>query len=225
MSKKKKKNATRKTTSVTKNKITKNIKKKEHKKVSDEEFLAVFNNITKRLVYKFKFGYHDIDDMKQQAAVFAVEGLEKYDHKRPLENFLWTHIRNRLFNFKRDNYQRPDKPCLKCPLYQPNNPAGDCKEHRDKTNCDMYKSWFTRNNNKKNIMQPTYIDGNEPPASNDLLQHLDNKELVEQIEDLLPVKYRDLFLKLVHGSKICKSEKFKVQNYIKKHILNKINKD
>ena len=40
--------------------------------------------------------------MKQQAAIFALEGLEKYDNKRPLENFLWTHVRNRLFNYKRE---------------------------------------------------------------------------------------------------------------------------
>jgi DNA-directed RNA polymerase specialized sigma subunit len=87
--------------------------------VSEEEFLTVLDNISKRLGHKFKFGYHNFDDMKQQAAIFALEGLEKYDKKRPLENFLWTHVRNRLFNYKRDNYQRPDKPCLSCPLYDP----------------------------------------------------------------------------------------------------------
>ena len=74
------------------------------KKVTDEAFLEALNIVTKRLVYKFKFGYHEIEDMKQQAAVFAIEALEKYDHKRPLENFLWVHVRNRLFNFKRDNF-------------------------------------------------------------------------------------------------------------------------
>ena len=29
-------------------------------KVSEEDFLIVLENISKRLVHKFKFGYHDI---------------------------------------------------------------------------------------------------------------------------------------------------------------------
>ena len=75
--------------------------------------------------------------MKQQAAIFALEGLEKYDNKRPLENFLWTHVRNRLFNYKRDNYQRPDKPCLSCVFYDAHcaTSTNQCNEYDDKTNC------------------------------------------------------------------------------------------
>ncbi|NDC96549.1 sigma-70 family RNA polymerase sigma factor, partial [bacterium] len=87
--------------------------------VDESDFLNIVNIITKKLAYKFKFGYHDIEDMHQQIIIFAIEGLKNYDHKRPLENFLWTHVRNRLFNYKRDNYQRPNKPCLTCPLYDP----------------------------------------------------------------------------------------------------------
>jgi len=54
--------------------------------VNEEEFLTVLENISKRLAYKFNFGYHSIEDMKQQAAIFALEGLKKYDNSRPLEN-------------------------------------------------------------------------------------------------------------------------------------------
>jgi len=90
---------------MTKKKKT-NPKKTLKNKVTEEEFLRVLDNISKRLGHKFKFGYHDFDDMKQQASIFALEGLEKYDNSRPLENFLWTHVRNRLFNYKRNNYQK-----------------------------------------------------------------------------------------------------------------------
>ena len=44
--------------------------------VSEQEFLIVLENISKRLGHKFKFGYHSYEDMKQQAAIFALEGLE-----------------------------------------------------------------------------------------------------------------------------------------------------
>lgn len=51
--------------------------------VTEEDFLKVLDNISKRLGHKFRFGYHDFEDMKQQAAIFAMEGLEKYDNTRP----------------------------------------------------------------------------------------------------------------------------------------------
>jgi len=44
--------------------------------------------------------------------------LEKFDPDKgnSLDSFLWIHARNRLHNFKRDNYSRLDKPCFNCPL-------------------------------------------------------------------------------------------------------------
>ncbi len=193
--------------------------------VSEEDFLNTLDIITKKLVYKFKFGYHDIDDMKQQAAIFALEGLEKYDHSRPLENFLWTHVRNRLFNYKRDHYQRPDKPCLSCPLYRPNNGESDCSQFKDKMNCNAYKIWFTRNNSKKNIMKPGYIDNSDPQQSSDFINEISNQEIIDYLEDNLPTKYREIYLKLKHGAKISKNDKTKLQNYIKNNILPNFKKD
>jgi len=193
-----------------------------HNQVSQEEFLTVLDNISKRLCYKFKFAYHDINDMKQQAAIFALEGLEKYDHSRPLENFLWTHVRNRLFNYKRDNYQRPDKPCLTCPLYRPNNADGlDCSEFNDKFNCHAYRSWFQRNNNKKGIIQPSYIENTDPANDKDFVDHISDQQLIDYIENNLPIKYRSTYLKIKYGNKVAKNDKIKLQKYIKKKILKK----
>ena len=52
--------------------------------VSETELLRVIDVISKKLAYKFKFGYHEIEDMKQQISIFAIEGLKNYDHKRPI---------------------------------------------------------------------------------------------------------------------------------------------
>ena len=64
--------------------------------MSESQLIQIINNIANRLAGKFKFGYHDLEDMKQQARLFAWEGLEHYDGVRPLENFLWTHVRMRV---------------------------------------------------------------------------------------------------------------------------------
>jgi hypothetical protein len=185
-------------------------------KVSESEFLEVLDNISKRLVHKFKFGYHDIDDMKQQAAIFALEGLEKYDNSRPLENFLWTHVRNRLFNYKRNNYQRPDKPCLNCPLYDPTyrNSTSQCSKYSNKKNCELYAAWSNRNENKKNIMQPSYIDY-DIEHKNDLEHLIQNNEIIKFLDENIHADYREYYLRLKHGEKLNKSKLTKLQKHIK----------
>jgi hypothetical protein len=198
----------------------KKIKKKTNQKVDENELLKVIDIISKKLAYKFKFGYHDIEDMKQQIWIFALEGLDNYDHKRPLENFLWTHVRNRLFNYKRDNYQRPDKPCLTCPLYDPNlsSSFSGCKQYDDKNDCDLYSVWLKRNDTKKNLMYLTTIDEIKDYASTffcNTTQNIDNNEILQILDEKLNDDYRIIYLKLKTGSKVNKSDQEKLSAKIK----------
>jgi DNA-directed RNA polymerase specialized sigma24 family protein len=191
--------------------------------VTEEDFLKVLDNISKRLAYKFKFGYHDFDDMKQQAAIFAIEGLQKYDQKRPLENFLWTHVRNRLFNYKRNNYQRPDKPCLSCPLYDKHcsSSKSQCLQYSNKNDCELYASWSNRNENKKNIMKPKSIhhddENNDTPIPDkyDTNLLLQNQEIINFLDDHIVIaEYREIYLKLKHGVKVNKPLLDKLKSHI-----------
>lgn len=192
-----------------------------HPKVTEQEFVEVWEKISKKLGYKFRFGYHSHEDMKQQAAIFALEGLKNYDNKRPLENFLWTHVRNRLFNYKRDNYQRPDKPCLTCPFFKPNSPKhhSECSEFSSKNDCELYSSWLKRNDTKKNIMKPIGIDNisenNREILSDPLLHNITNKEIIKIIDQNISIKNRPIFLKLLGGSKVPKIEINKLIQEIK----------
>ena len=192
--------------------------------VSEEEFLRVLDNISKRLGHKFKFGYHDFDDMKQQAAIFAMEGLEKYDNSRPLENFLWTHVRNRLFNYKRNNYQRPDKPCFTCPLFDKAYKCSNnqCSKYENKQDCDLYAAWSKRNETKKNIVQPSYIDDDNSHTCkiNDISTLIQNQEIIDFLDNNIKNEYREYYLKLKHGIKIPKQQLTKLQNYIVKLMEN-----
>lgn len=199
----------------------KKISLKNNKKVSEEEFLQVLDNITKRLAHKFKFGYHNVEDMKQQAAIFALEGLKNYDHNRPLENFLWTHVRNRLFNFKRNNYQRPDKPCLTCPLYDPAYKVSNnqCSQFLDKKDCELYASWSKRNEAKKNIAKPSCVE--DLSLLSGPQQTIDNNEIINFLDTNIKAEYRDSYLKLKHNNKINKSDLIKLQKHIKELMENK----
>lgn len=186
--------------------------------VTTEEFLLVLENITKRLANKFRFAYHTTEDMKQQAAIFALEGLQNYDKKRPLENFLWTHVRNRLFNYKRNNYQRPDKPCFSCPFFDQHCKLSinQCEQYSNKQDCELYASWSKRNEAKKNIIQPGYLENTNHlcPSSKDNL--LENKELINLLDQYIHSDYREIYLKLKHGYKINKVDMKKLKNHILK---------
>lgn len=208
---------------MTKKKKKKTVPKKQT--ISESELLTVIDNISKKLAYKFKFGYHDIEDMKQQISIFAIEGLKNYDYKRPLENFLWTHVRNRLFNYKRDNYRRPDKPCYSCPLFDSKNSL--CTKYSNKNDCDLYYTWSQRNDNKKNLMHLTTIDeiknyGSVFSSDDDsFFNFISNKEIIDIIENNLIDHNRMTYLRLKSGAKVSKAEKEElleiIQQILKDH--------
>ena len=189
------------------------------KKIKEEDFLEALENISKKLIYKFKFGYHEIEDMKQQAAIFALEGLENYDSSRPLENFLWTHVRNRLFNFKRDNYYRPDNVCVGCPFFDPEfkKSTNQCSKFINKNDCSIYSQCEVRNATKKNIMQPTDIDSVDHTHHNPnhTIDILSNNEIIDIIENNIHKKYRETYLKLKGGTKVLKQDLVQLQEHIK----------
>jgi hypothetical protein len=199
MSKKKKK--------VTKKKNHQTLNQSNLYGVDENEFLKAVDKISKKLIYKFKFGYHEAEDMRQQAIIFALQGLKNYDKKRPLENFLWTHVRNRLFNYKRDNYQRPDKPCLTCPFFKKNCglQEHDCEKYNDKNNCSLYTNWLSKNEAKKNIMKPLYID-NDEYLSVSFLDNIKNKEIFDKIDKHISIRHRQIYLNVLHGCKVSKKD-------------------
>jgi DNA-directed RNA polymerase specialized sigma24 family protein len=189
--------------------------------ITEEEFVEVVKKITQKLSYKFKFGYHEVEDMRQQATIFALEALDRYDKSRPLENFLWTHVRNRLFNYKRDNYQRPDKPCLSCPLYDPKLKCSTsgCTDFSNKSDCDLYRQWEERNTRKKNLVQMSgQINEETLTDSKDLFDNISNQEIMELLDTKLTYQYREIYLKIKNGEKVLSSDVNKLKTEILKII-------
>lgn len=197
--------------------------------MTENEVIEIIDKVARGLAPIFRFGYHTIEDMRQQAKIIAIEGLDKYDATRPLENFLWTHVRNRLYNFKRDNYERPDKPCLNCPLnaYDPGLKYSDsgCKLHHQLINCGPYSQWYNRNAPKRNLMNPTDIDNiNDEKEKNtkvndESLEAVDTKVVFDVIDKYLPINMREDYIKLKYGIKIPKKRKDEIIESIRS-ILN-----
>lgn len=182
--------------------------KKTKKQIDEKDLILAIDNISKKLAYKFRFGYHNVEDMQQQISIFAIEGLEKYDYERPLENFLWTHVRNRLYNFKRDNYQRPDRPCNTCEFLD--RSSGDelnnCTKFCDKNDCELYKNWLQRNSVKKNLMYLNTVENLRDYAGKSSSANGDNKELFRILDEELTDEARTTYLKIKFGSVVYKKE-------------------
>ena len=76
------------------------------KKLTQEQILETITRVAKRLSPKYVFGYFDREDIEQEAILMGYDALTRWDGIRPLENFVYTHINNRLKTFMRDNYYR-----------------------------------------------------------------------------------------------------------------------
>lgn len=171
--------------------------------MTEEEFLETVEKVVNRLAHKFRFGFYDIDDIKQEATVIAIESLEKYDSARPLENFLSVHLRRRLINLKRNIYycRKPDTD--------------------DPQKLDL---WEKTNAAKQNLICPINIGNVDDEQEqrmrmdSDILGDLAEKEIIEIIEDNMPMFIWTDYLRYKSGASLPKEKKQKVIDMIKKII-------
>jgi RNA polymerase sigma factor (sigma-70 family) len=79
------------------------------KKMTEQQVIDQINIVVNRIASKYTFHGYEVDDIKQEAFIICMDALDRYDQKRPLENFLSVHLSNRLKNFIRDNYYTKDE--------------------------------------------------------------------------------------------------------------------
>lgn len=180
------------------------------KGISEDDFVNIVADIAKKLSYKFRFGYFDNLDITQESYVFALDALDRYDSSRPLPNFLYVHIRNRLMNLKRNNYTRINPPCDTCPLGAYIKCNDECTEYNDKMECGFYSSWFNRNTARKNLITPINLDGVNDDGENNMKVHddigdmLDRKYIISILDANMPHHVRRDYLKMKHDVTIPK---------------------
>lgn len=199
------------------NKSTNNISSLDN--LTEDEVVEIIDKVAKRLAARFKFGYHEVQDIEQQARLIAWEGMKNYDGVRPLENYLWVHVRNRLFNFKRDNYFRPYGPCEKCGKYNKNTNV--CADHDELNECLLHQQWQLRNMAKLNLIYPiefSCVDDNHENNMHDKVYTENcvlNNELKAILNQHIPIEYRHYYLKLLYGYSVPQQYKIVVISLIR----------
>ncbi|QEL19562.1 sigma-70 RNA polymerase sigma factor region 4 domain-containing protein [Limnoglobus roseus] len=175
------------------------------------EVLAAIEKVIGILAESFAFGHFDVDDIKQEGRVFALLALgrEKYDLARPLENFLYRHVKNRFINLKRNKFRRTDAPCKAC---HTGNPCGGPNQF-----CPPYAAWLKRNEAKACLsrrLDITRVSGDREGSVRvtDAGQAaVETDELVARIRQRLPVELQGAFLKLREGAPVPKPQRDAVQ--------------
>lgn len=161
--------------------------------------LAIILKVANRHAPHFTFGYFEADDIEQEAVILALEilGAGKYDFARPLENFLFVHIRNRLCNFIRANYVRLEKPCACCNYDTPKP-------------CVRFSDWLKRNNLRRSLMSP----GDMPDqimVENTIDHTIACHELEDRLDAGLPPQLRADYLRVRSGLRIPKQRNLVLQ--------------
>ena len=161
---------------------------KPNKELSDtaEEDYKVIIKIAKKLAPRYVFGSYERADIEQEAIIMGLDGLSRYDRARPLENFLFTHINNRLKNFKRDNYYRIT--------------TGNAEKVQQA---------------KKNLLEASVAMDPIVYVEHDIDHALDTKEIIDKINNNLPAKYRQDYLRMCSNVRISKKRKDELISVIK----------
>lgn len=176
---------------------------------TEQDVLGTIDGVINLLAPGFVFGYFDIEDIKQEARIDALKALAKYDSSRPLENFLYTHVKNRLINLKRDRFHRNDPPCMVC--HQKEGPT----EHPDGKICQKYKVWKKRNSTKSNLMKPVDIEKVEEPIERGATEQVELNELLQRIDDKLPIELRSAYLQMRAGLPVSKDRRKAVEDCVR----------
>jgi len=184
--------------------------------MTEGEVLTIIARATAGMAQKYKFGFYGIDDIEQECFIFAVEALEKYDGRAPLEHFLRVHIRNQLLNLHRSKLCRYEVPCINCPFFDKNKKKSDnqCTEFVNKMDCKKWADWSKRNASKSGLMNPSDIYSVDfDSLIND--ERIDYNEVRNELDKLIPPELRADFLRLLDGVKIPTKSRDKILTIIR----------
>lgn len=179
---------------------------------TEAQVLEAIETAVSILAPSFVFGHYEIEDIKQYGYQVAIEKLAegKFDCQRPLPNFLYTCIRNKFINLKRDEYRRTDPPCTACHSGQP------CEKADGNSCCRKYYLWHTRNKNKSGIANPIGLEQtfDDRPSSSTAEEDVQISEMLERIDLELPIELRATYLQMRANVHVPKAKRLQVEKAI-----------
>ncbi len=160
--------------------------------MSEQEVVDTIAKVSERLSNKFTFAFYTAEDIQQEAFILGMEALERYDEGKPLENFLFVHIGNRLKNFKRDNYFRHDE--------------GKAEKVQKR---------------KRNLLEPANLeDFSVAKGDNDLTSKISDEEILQLVKKNIPASMRADFLRMCAGVTLPKARRLEIMSTVRRIVEN-----
>lgn len=146
----------------------------------------------------FVFGHNTLEDIRQQCWVYVMEKFHLWDRARPLKSYIYTVLRSRLINFKRDTYKCAKKPCDKCPFFAKGAPS-ECLQFQDKLECSKYSDWVKNNKAKMNLNYLNSADGADRAIVGDFAR-VETEDVFERVFSQLEPDEADLLNAFLNSS-------------------------
>ena len=186
--------------------------------LTEAEALNIISKCVEYLAPSFKFGYFDVDDMKQEGTIFCLEALESFDFDKSnqdnvsdaLLTFLKKHVRWRFLNMRRKNLTRVEPPLCLCKLCKEDSP------HR--LDCKKYSNWVRRNHAKRSLMEPFDVDeiyNKNVSCVNNIEEEIMSSDIIQILNECIPAVLRADYRKFIEGVNIPKDRKDKLIKNIK----------
>jgi DNA-directed RNA polymerase specialized sigma24 family protein len=191
---------------------------------TEADLVRIVNGICLQLARNYTFGSYTYKDICQEAFVEALKALHKktgvcYDPSRPLDDFLFIHIDNRLRNLRRNKFNKQKIPCKTCPLFdrKGERAKSQCLKYENRLDCNLYSDWHFYNNRKMQLNSA----GGKPPRTTDepAMREQDRGELLALIDNKLSANLRADFLKILGGVTVPRKRKVEVQDAVKAIII------
>ena len=200
--------------------------------LTDEEVLHIIDRAVAYLAPSFKFGYFDIDDMKQEGTIFCLEALDSFNFKKSCQDdvgdalltFLKTHVRWRFLNMRRKSLTRLEPPLCECELCREDSP--------NRLDCKKYSNWVKRNVAKKSLMEPfdvSEIHTTDTAVTSDIDLDILSADVIEILNEHVPASIRSDYRRFIEGVSVPKARREKLIEQIKiiisEHYSKKIVED
>ena len=186
--------------------------------LTENKVLEIINVVVHYLAPAFKFGYYDIDDMKQEGRCFCLEALPDFDMSRSIQTdpalalmtFFKVHVRRRFINLRRNKFERVEPPSCDCKLC-----TADSSERLD---CPKYAAWVRRNMAKRSLVEPldvTEVYSREGTNNIDTAENVMSREVIAALDKHMPAHARGDYRRLMEGVKLSKDRRIKVLEQIR----------
>lgn len=183
----------------------------------EQSGVFIINYVLDHLAPKYRFGYNTTEDMVQYGWEFAsaLMGGSGYDGNRPLENYVYTHVKRRFLNLQRDRFFRNQPPCIKCPLYNKVLPSM-CEGFAERSDCDKFRAWESSASDRKSLAgDHKYIDYDcVDGRTSQPVDGASYNELAARVESLLPENLYTPYVRLRDGGDVSESDRAEVLAFV-----------